>query len=183
MGKPFHEACRLGTLVVIVAMTTSCGYTLSGRGSFIPDHIKTIGIPMFVNNTAAFEVEQLLTQQVRTAFIGRGRYRVLPGATGVDAVLNGTISTITVVPASFTGDQQASRYIFTLTASIEFLDVASDEALWNNPQLVFSDEYEVASGAGAVADVSAFFGQRSNAVERIAQDFAQTVVSSILEAF
>ena len=31
--------------------------------------------------------------------------------------------------------------------------------------------------------VSAFFGQRSNAVERVAREFAETVVSSILEAF
>ena len=49
--------------------------------------------------------------------------------------------------------------------------------------MIFSDEYEVASGAGSVDNVSSFFGQRSNAVERIATDFAATVVSSILEAF
>ena len=39
------------------------------------------------------------------------------------------------------------------------------------------------SGGGATPSVSAFFGQRSNAVERVAIDFAETVVSSILEAF
>jgi hypothetical protein len=48
---------------------------------------------------------------------------------------------------------------------------------------VFRDEYDVASGGGVVQSVSSFFGQRSNAVERVATDFAQTVVSSILEAF
>ena len=167
----------------VSALASGCGYALAGRGSFLPDSIETIGIPMFLNNTAAFEVEQLLTQEVRRAFIGRGSYRVVAEPVGVDAVLDGTISSITITPASFTSDQQASRYIFTLTASIVFRDLATEEVLWENPALVFSDEYEVASGAGAVENVSAFFGQQSNAVERIAIDFGTTVVSSILEAF
>ena len=171
-------------LILLVCTTTlNCGYGLSGRGSFLPDYIETIGIPMFENNTSAFEVEQLVTQQVRQEFIGRGQYRVVPGTDGVDSVLVGTIENIDISPASFTEDQQASRYVFTLTAQIQFTDEMTGEVLWENPALVFSDEYEVASGGGNVESVSSFFGQRSNAVERIAQDFAQTVVSSILEAF
>ena len=138
---------------------------------------------MFGNETQAFEVELLLTQQVRQEFIGRGSYRVVAETTGVDAVLAGTIRNITIRPASFTADQQVSRYIFTLTASIEFKDMTTDDVLWQNPSLVFRDEYDVASGGGVVQSVSSFFGQRSNAVERVATDFAQTVVTSILEAF
>ena len=174
-------------LVVVAAIacaaSAACGYTLAGRGSFLPDYIETIGIPMFDNETSAFEVEQLVTQEVRQEFIGRGRYRVVPDTTGVDAVLEGSIRNVRIAPASFTDDQQAARYLFTLTARVAFTDLTTNEVLWQNPSLQFSDEYEVASGGGDVQSVSAFFGQRSNAVERIAQDFAETVVSSILEAF
>ncbi len=171
-------------MVLACASSVACGYTLAGRGSFLPDYIETIGIPMFDNETSAFEVERLVTQEVRQEFIGRGRYRVVPDTTGVDAVLEGAIRNIRIAPASFTDDQQASRYVFTLTARVVFTDLTTNEVLWQNPSLQFSDEYEVASGGGGdVQSVSAFFGQRSNAVERIAQDFAETVVSSILEAF
>ena len=175
---------RVLSLIILASLaSSSCGYALAGRGSFLPDYIETIGIPMFENQTAAFEVEQLVTEQVRQQFIGRGSYRVVPETTGVDAVLLGEIRNIDIAPASFTDEQQASRYVFTLTARIEFTDLSTDDVLWENPRLTFSDEYEVASGGGAVESVSSFFGQRSNAVERIAEDFAQTVVSSILEAF
>ena len=178
------QAIVLGMLLVCVSgLSSGCGYALAGRGSFLPGYIETIGIPMFENATTAFEVEQLLTQQVRQEFIGRGQYRVVAETTGVDAVLEGTIRSISIQPASFTGDQQVSRYIFTLTARIEFRDMTTDEVLWQNPALVFRDEYEVASGGGNTPSVSAFFGQRSNAVQRVAVDFAETVVSSILEAF
>lgn len=162
---------------------SGCGYALVGGGSFLPDYIETVGIPMFENGTSVFEVEQLVTQEVRQEFIGRGSYRVVADDDQVDAVLIGSIDSIQIEPASFTDDQQASRYVFTLTAGIQFTDMTTDEVLWENPRLVFSDEYEVASGGGDVRSASAFFGQRSNAVERIAQDFAETVVSSILEAF
>jgi len=169
-------------VVTLCSAMSGCGYTLTGSGSFLPDYIETIAIPLFENNTEVFEVEQLLTQEVRTAFIGRGSYRVLIEPVGADATLTGIINNVTITPASFNADQQASRYIFTLTVNIEFRDLTTDEVVWDNPSLIFSDEYEVASGAG-VDNVSSFFGQRSNAVERIATDFAATVVSSILEAF
>ena len=170
-------------LVLVSVATVGCGYALSGRGSFLPDYIETVGIPMFENGTPVFEVEQLLTQQVRQEFIGRGRYQVVSDNVGVDAVLEGSIQDIRITPASFTADQQASRYIFTLTASIVFRDLTTNEVLWENPRLVFSDEYEVATGGGTVESVTSFFGQRSNAVDRLAVDFAQAVVSAILEAF
>jgi hypothetical protein len=173
----------LSCLVLAAALASgSCGYSLAGRGVFLPAHIQTIGVPLFVNNTTVFEVEQRLTERVRSEFIGRGRYRVLPDSTGVDAVLLGQISSITIIPASFTGQQQASRYVFTLITRIEFRDVANDQVIWENPSLQFREEYEV-TATGDVLDPNVFFGQESNAVERIAADFAKTVVSSILEAF
>ncbi len=75
--------------------SASCGYALAGRGSFLPAYIQTIGIPQFVNNTPYYEVEQVFTERVRTEFINRGKYKVLPEATGVDALLNGEIMSIT----------------------------------------------------------------------------------------
>ena len=170
-------------LLGVAALSCGCGYALAGQGTFLPDYIQTIGVPMFQNNTAVFEIEQTLTRQVRTEFIGRGRYRVIAAETGVDARLTGTISRVTVAPASFTAQQQASRYIFTVQAALEFRDLTTDEVLWENRSLSFSDEYDVASATGGPIDANRFFGQQSNAVQRVARDFARTVVSSILEAF
>ncbi|MCY4028649.1 MAG: LptE family protein [Acidobacteria bacterium] len=178
------RAARGAAVVLLLALgCTSCGYTLAGRGSFLPEYIETIGIPTFENRTPVFEVERLLTQEVRTAFIGRGSYRVQTDESGAQARLSGSINNITIQPASFGAEQQASRYVLTLTAEIEFVDLTTNEVIWSNTSLVFSEEYDVASGAGDVSNASAFFGQRSNAVERMATDFATTVVSSILEAF
>ena len=34
-----------------------CGYSLAGRGSFLPAYIKTIGVPQFTNRTAVFDLD------------------------------------------------------------------------------------------------------------------------------
>ncbi|MCY3842689.1 MAG: LptE family protein [Acidobacteria bacterium] len=182
-GRRAPAAPSAAVVLLFALGCTSCGYTLAGRGSFLPEYIETIGIPTFENRTPVFEVERLLTQEVRTAFIGRGSYRVQTDESGAQARLSGSINNITIQPASFSAEQQASRYVLTLTASIEFVDLTTNEVIWSNTSLIFSEEYDVASGAGDVSNASAFFGQRSNAVERMATDFATTVVSSILEAF
>ena len=182
-GKKLKKAaCALFPVVFASLLSGSCGYALSGQGSFLPDHIQTIGVPLFENSTAIFDAEQLLTQQVRSEFIGRGQYTVIPADTEVDALLSGNITGISITPAAFTAQQQASRYILTVRVDIEFLDMSTGEMIWQNPQLTFSDEYEVATGGGGV-DAAGFFGQQSNAVQRVARDFARSVVGSILEAF
>jgi len=39
--------------VVCFLLLPGCGYSLAGRGSFLPDYIKTIGVPTFANHTAS----------------------------------------------------------------------------------------------------------------------------------
>ena len=69
-----------------------------------------------------------------------------------------------------------------MTARIEFRDMTTNKVLWENPQLMYREQYEAASGTDA-SDPSAFFGQESNAFDRVVADFARSVVSAILEAF
>lgn len=170
-------------LVALTIVTSSgCGYALAGRGSFLPAYIQTIGVPLFVNRTTVFDIEELLTQRVRSEFIGRGRYKVLPTDAGGDAVLTGEITSVALFPSAFNDQQQATRYLVVVTMRAELREAKENKVLWENPSLVFREEYEVTTASGAL-DPTAFFGQASNALDRMATDFAKTVVSSILEAF
>jgi hypothetical protein len=59
---------------------------------------------------------------------------------------------------------------------------AENKVLWENPALVFRQEYEAQSGQTAL-DPTAFFGQDQNALERMTTEFSRSIVSAILEAF
>jgi hypothetical protein len=123
-----------------------------------------------------------LTEKVRGEFIGRGRYQILPQDTDVDAVLVGEVSSVSINASSVNAEQLASRYSLTIVASIQLRDVRENKVLWENPSVVFREEYQNTSGTNAL-DAAAFFGQEANALDRVSSDFARTVVSAILEAF
>ena len=167
--------------IVLAAASSSCGYSLAGRGSFLPAYIRTIGVPLFVNQTSVYDIERRITERVRGELIGRGKYRVEPVEAGTDAVLSGEIIAINFAPAAFTEQQQASRYVLTLVAKIEFKDLKSSKVLWSNPAWQFREEYEITNST--TIDATAFLGQDTNAQERLAAEFARSVVSAILEAF
>jgi Lipopolysaccharide-assembly len=172
-----------GALVALAVLVFSgCGYTLAGRGSFLPSSIHTIGVPTFTNHSAVFNLETTLTEKVRGEFIGRGKYQILPQDSGVDAVLVGDISGVSVAPVSFNTQQLASRYTITISASIQLKDLHENKVLWENPSLIFRQDYDNTSGVNAL-DSAAFFGQEANALDRVSTDFARSIVSAILEAF
>jgi hypothetical protein len=161
---------------------SGCGYSLAGRGAFLPSYVRTIGIPTFVNRTTVFNLETLVTQKVRSEFIGRGKYQILPQNTGVDALLNGEVTAVTITPGAFTQQNIASQYAITMTAKIELRDMRENKVLWENPGVMFRQDYPATSGRGSL-DPVAFFQQDANALERMSTDFARTIVSAILEAF
>jgi hypothetical protein len=175
---------ELLTVLAGAGASASCGYSLAGRGSFLPDYIRVIAIPLFLNRTPIVTVEQPFTEKVRIEFQSRGRYRITPNEEGADGVVRGDIIAISLAPVAFTNAQLASRYRFTVTVSVKFDDLQQKKTLWENPALSFSDEYELASATNIqLAQGAAFLDQERVAIDRLSTDFARSVVQAILEAF
>ncbi len=172
-----------GGRVILALVSSGCGYALAGRGSFLPDYIRIVGIPQIENRSTFFGVEQVLTEKMRTEFIGRGKYSVGPDNVGADAVLTGTITGISAQPVGFTEQQLASRYLFTLSMSVTFTDARTNEVLWSNDALIFREETEFTTKGNSPLEGAAFLDQESSSWDRIATDVARTVVTAILEAF
>ena len=175
------EGLHYVALLLLVTLA-GCGYALSGRGSFLPADIKVIYVPLFKNNTNLFEFERRVTDKVRSELIGRGRYKVDTKAEGADAILAGEITSFSLAPVAANEARLATRYVLTLTASIEFRQLKDNKVLWSNPSMQFREEYDVTTTAQAT-DAAAFLGQDVNALDRLATEFARTIVSAILEAF
>ena len=175
---------RRRLFLALLAPLVGCGYSLAGRGSFLPANIKVIAVPLFTNNTNVFELDRRVTDKVRAELAGRGKYRV-EAATDKphDAILSGVISSVTVVPSAFNQQNLATRVILTMTASVELRAAGEGgKVLWSNPSLQFREEYDVKS-AVVETDVSAFFANDVNALERLAGEFARSVIAAMLEAF
>ena len=92
------------------------------------------------------------------------------------------VLSVTSTPSSYNAQQLASRYTLRMMARVELRDQRDNKLLWQNANLVFSQEFDVQNATGPL-DPAAFFGQDANAFERMTTEFARTIVSSILEAF
>jgi hypothetical protein len=179
MSGPARVAC-LAAIAACVAVA-GCGYALAGRGNALPDSIRVIGVPDFVNQSSVPDFDTALTAAVRVEFVSKGRYRIVPDANGVDGLLEGTVTNVRLEPVAFTSDNQASRNILIVTANVSFREVATGRVIWANPSFQVRDEYQVSTST--VADASALLTQDTSARERIARSFARSVVTSIFEAF
>jgi len=170
-------------VLALASVASGCGYALAGRGSFLPDYIRVVGIPQFENRSTFNQVEQVLTEKVRNEFIGRGKYRVVPEASGADAVLSGSILAISAQPIGLNEQQLASRYLFTITMRMAFTDTRTNEVLWANDALIYREEAELSTRGSTVIEGSSFVDQERSSFDRVATTVARSVVTSILEAF
>jgi hypothetical protein len=164
------------------AASASCGYTLAGRGSFLPAHIHIIAVPVFLNRTPYPTVEQIFTEKVRVEFQSRGRYTVRQTEEGADAVVRGEIVGIAAAPVAFTDAQLATRFRFTVSVGVKLDDVRNKKTLWENPALSFSDEYDLSTRLTGAVGVE-FLERERAVVDRLATDLGRNVVQAILEAF
>jgi Lipopolysaccharide-assembly len=174
---------KAAIIVTLALVTSGCGYALAGRGSFLPDYIRVVGIPPIENRSTYQQVELVLTEKIRTEFIGRGKYTVLSEASGSDAVLTGEITGISAQPVGFNENQLASRYLFTMTMRVQLTDARTNMVLWSNDALTFREESDLTSRGVTSFQGTDFIDQERSSFDRIASDVARTVVTAILEAF
>jgi len=183
-GVAGRRSVACGVLWMTVSLAaSSCGYHLVGRGGGLPEGIRSVGVPMFENQTRKTEVEQRFTEQVVEELSTRSDARILAGAEGADALLTGVITGYETSPVVLTSEGRASRYEVTVTASVRLEDLRESRTLWANDQFVFRRQYEVEGESLPGAAGDAFFDQEIVAIEVVAREFADSVVTAILEGF
>ena len=151
---------------------------MGGQASRLPAHVSVLAVPAFTNQTSWMRLEQRLTAAVMQELIHRTRYQVVGKPEGADSVLTGTVLAATTAPVLFdptTG--RASAVQVTVTVAVELRDLKDQQILYANPTYVFQEQYEI------TGDLDSFFEERQPALERLARDFAATLVSAMLENF
>ena len=170
----------LGAWCAAVALLASagCGYRVAGRADTIPDEVRTIAIPPFVNNTTEFKIEQFLAEAVTREFQTRTRFRVVNAENGADATLRATVLTFFAIPANYDPNTNRASTINTWTQlHVTLSESGSGRVLYQNPSLQHRERYEVA------ADPRAYIEERQAALSRSSEAMARELVSAVLEGF
>lgn len=172
---------RFLPILVLLPMLSAagCGYHTLGSATHLPPQIASIDVPIFQTKVENYHTEIAFTKAVVEQLTNRTKDRVTesdrPGS--ADATLRGTILTETYTPLTYNSRTgQTSSYLITITASV-VLTGPGGEVLYRNDHFLFRSQYQ------ETADLSSFVQEDSPAVERMARDFAQSLVSDLLESF
>jgi outer membrane lipopolysaccharide assembly protein LptE/RlpB len=167
-------------LVPLVLTTVNCGYKLSGFTNQIPDYIHSIAIPDFENKTTRFQADQYLTFAVKEEFIKRSKLVLVERTSQADSVLEGTISRFTVTPISYDDNASANLYRINIVVSVRFIDLRTNDIIFEGENISFVDSYDI-DAEGEISDD--FFSQETDTLIKIAEEFASSIVTTILENF
>ncbi|MBW3534201.1 MAG: hypothetical protein KY453_03120 [Gemmatimonadetes bacterium] len=123
--------------VALAATLVQSGCMYSFRGGSFPDHIRTIAVETFENDTNRFEISgELFDVMLRQ--VPRSLGIRVAGAEVADAVVRGTITRYDVTAPNYRptagGDRaEVLQRQVALTARVEIVDLVNNVVLWEEP--------------------------------------------------
>lgn len=169
------QACA----AVLCLIMSGCGYHRMGTATHLPASVRSLAVPIFVSKVQGFNTEIAFTQAVVRELNTRTIYRVVTSgdSSNADAILKGTIVSETVSPLTYDSSSgQTSSYLVSVTAKVELI-TADGVVLYRNEVFPWREQYQ------STQDLAGFVQEDGAAVRRMSHDFAQALVSDMLESF
>jgi hypothetical protein len=164
---------RFVKLVVplLILISGGCGYKLATKRANAGEG-RTIAVPTFTNSSTTYRVEQRLSESLRRELIQRTRYKVVSGPSG-DVLVSGEVLRYGAAASTIISGR-ASSYIISVELKIVVTDTRSGEVLYQNPNMSFQENFEMAPNS------SGFVPEEPAAVDRVAGTFAASLVAALI---
>jgi hypothetical protein len=156
-------------------LIAACGYSLVGKGSSLPPHIKNISIPVFSNKTGEPNIEFEITNRIREGFIEDGRLKMVNDMS-YDLILHGEIIKYSLKPVVFDSKDNVTEYWVEITVLMRLEERVSGDILLQK-ELYTKWDYLVSQSV-TEADI-----HRLEAIRQAGRKLAQEIVSTVIEGF
>ena len=180
MEKEMHpkEIRRAIVALVIFVALAGCGYHFKGTGLKAPEGIRAIAITMLENRTSESGIETVFTSDLTYEFTRSKVLRVV-GKDRADAVLSGTIASLTVDTISHTASYYSDerRVIITLDLALKRAD--GNAIIWSDSALSDKEAFEVVDPLDKLGTEK----NRRVAIEAISERLAEKIHNRILQDF
>ncbi len=117
----------ISIMALSIALLVSCGvysFSSSALGG-----IKTVGIPLFDNQTTESGLREGLTDSLSQAFVANNVLRVVPEPQA-DAVLKGNVVSYSRDAYTYSQSEVVSQYICRITVDVSFVDRKTGKTIW-----------------------------------------------------
>lgn len=143
----------------------------------LPKGVRTVAVPAFRFEARGlrYQLTERFTEAVVKEVIKRGRgLKVQSSLAGADAVIDGNIRDFSISGVLLDRSGRGRVYEVTITAAVTVRDLKAEQILYDNQNFIFRDSFEFSE------DPRSFFNEEDPAVERIARQFAESVVSTVV---
>jgi len=155
---------------LMLVMFSNCWY-YSFKGT-LPPHIKNIAIPLFRDNTAEFNIQQIVTEQIQLGFIRENILKLVEEANS-HSILTGTVESITDNPLTYSASntgETVDEYRITVKIKAEWYDLVEDKSMFNKQFSGYS-EYDPSGGTDRTREVAL-----NEAIDNINEDIINAIL-------
>jgi hypothetical protein len=182
MPRIFSNAGTLLLIVALLSLSAGCGYHFSRTGAIVPEGVRALAVPVFLNGTSEPYVDVEVTQAVVEEFMADGRLTVV-SLEEAEMALRGRIRAYELGPLSYNvynGQTFVQQYRVRLVVDAWLEDLRSKKVLWaeRGIESIFISDYAVATG-----DIRSTRISKDAAIKKASQDIAWTLRSRVLEGF
>ncbi|HUP01247.1 MAG TPA: LptE family protein [Gemmatimonadota bacterium] len=161
---------RCRPVVLLAIIMAGCGYSFR---SPVPEHLGTVYVPTFENETREFQLTQQLTERIINEFLNESRLDIVGGEESADLVVRGTILDYEEEALSYDPGVSADPNVFArrvvLTVDLTLEDRVRDRSLWENPSLSMWGEFSEEQNEDRETGIA-------RAVDKIAEEVLRHVV-------
>ena len=179
------------------ALLSSCGYHVGGKADLVPKSVQTIAVPAFANSSIHYKLTDDLPRAISREFIARTRFKIEQNPDAADAILHGTVNAVTTFPTIYDPvSGKATSVQVLISMSLSLVERSTGKVLYSNPSYAAKESFDIAAstivGPGQTSggttvnnQISAhqFFDESGPAYDRLEQEIARQVVSSVVENF
>lgn len=158
---------------LLAPLAAGCGYSLRGN---LPEHLKSVAVPVFVNRTREPAVENILTRAVVEAFSTNGRLHVVRPEEA-DAILEGEITGYDLQSVAFDARANVRQFRLVVTMNLRLRDVRENRVIYDRAGVQERADFRV---PGTVSDTIA---REETALRTAAVDIGRAIVSFTIERF
>jgi outer membrane lipopolysaccharide assembly protein LptE/RlpB len=160
------------TVSCCLVFLAACGYKFAGGGG-LPSGIQSVFITMLANQTSETGVENIFTNDLIYEFTRRDK---LEARSKADAVLSGTVKSMSVHTISHIGTSTSLERRVTITLDLKLTD-SEGRTIWSKKGISDNEAYSVSS------DKLATEKNRRDAIAVLSKRLAEKIYNSMTEDF
>ena len=170
-----HFRIKIIAILIGLLLISACGYHLTGTGTTLPKHLKTVAIPVFSNTSSEPNIHQNMTNVIRQSFINDGRLKVV-NPKSADLVMRGVLNSYALQAVAFNSNDVAVQYYVLLGVAIDVKDMVKRKQFLKQN---FTTKWDFRTTADVINSEAA----RQTALNDAYKELGSRLVSIIIDQF